>query len=99
MLNVPSDVNSSVFNTTAVKFMCELRVHVVSLPGLVCMKSSTSVVELVMLLCSQVSVCLLSSPAPHPPSVLPSCLVRVHIATSGGVVFIYCLFNQAHQKF
>lgn len=40
-------------------------------PGLVCMKSSTSVVELVMLLCSQVSNCLPSSAAPHPPSFLP----------------------------
>lgn len=29
-MNVPSDVTFSVLNTFAVKFMCELRVHVVS---------------------------------------------------------------------
>lgn len=38
--------------------------------GLVCMKSSTSVVELVMLLCSQVSFRLPTSPS-LPPAFLP----------------------------
>lgn len=51
------------------------------------MKSSTSVVELVMLLCSQVSFSLPLSPAPHhhPLSFLPIFVVMTpwkHVSTS-----------------
>lgn len=69
-------------------FTCEC-VHLVSgfFPGLVCMKSSTSVVELVMLLCSQVSFSLPLSPASHnhPLSFLPFFVVMtpwMHISAS-----------------